>query len=65
MHVLRHSIATHLLDAGWGIEAVRDALDHRSVQSTVVYAQITSKKRDELYRQPKESRFPVIFWMRK
>ena len=35
VHVLKHSVATHLLDAGWGIEAVRDALGHKSVQCAV------------------------------
>jgi integrase/recombinase XerD len=55
VHSLRHSIATHLLDAGVGIEFVRDHLGHRNIQNTMVYAQLTNKRREEVYRRLEKS----------
>jgi len=56
-HVLKHSIATHLLDAGADIRFVQDWIGHKNIQNTVVYAQITNKARDEqatkLFASPK------------
>jgi site-specific recombinase XerD len=51
VHSLRHSIATHLLDAGEGIEFVRDHLGHTNIQNTMIYAQITNHKREEIFRR--------------
>lgn len=51
VHCLRHSIATHLLDAGEGIEFVRDHLGHRNIQNTMIYAQITDNRREEAFRR--------------
>lgn len=38
LHQLRHSIATHLLQGGMGMEQVRDFLGHYFLESTQVYA---------------------------
>jgi len=46
-HVLKHSIATHLLDAGADIRFVQDWIGHKNIQNTVVYAQISNKTREE------------------
>jgi len=51
VHSLRHSIATHLLDAGEGIEFIRDHLGHTNIQNTMIYAQITNNKREEIFRR--------------
>lgn len=51
VHSLRHSIATHLLEAGQGIEFVQDHLGHKNIQNTMIYAQITNKKREEIFRK--------------
>ena len=49
VHSLRHSIATHLLEAGEGIEFVKDHLGHRNIQNTMIYAQITDNGRREAF----------------
>jgi site-specific recombinase XerD len=45
-HVLKHSIATHLLDAGADLRFVQDWIGHASIKNTVIYAQLTSRRRD-------------------
>jgi len=50
-HSLRHSIATHLLDAGMHLEFVQDHLGHQDIRSTTLYARITDRRRAEVFRQ--------------
>jgi integrase/recombinase XerD len=50
-HVLKHSIATHLLDAGADLRFVQDWVGHASIKNTVIYAQLTSRRRDEEARK--------------
>jgi site-specific recombinase XerD len=50
-HCLRHSIATHLMDAGQSLEYVQDHLGHRSIQSTQVYAKISDARRERVAAQ--------------
>jgi integrase/recombinase XerD len=54
-HGLRHSIATHLLDAGVALEFVQDHLGHQSIRSTSIYARITDRHREALFRQLERS----------
>lgn len=42
-HMLRHSRAVHLLDAGVNLIIIRDLLGHVSVKTTEIYAKVTSK----------------------
>ncbi len=44
LHNLRHSIATHLLQAGMSLEQIGRFLGHQSLDSTQIYAHITQDK---------------------
>lgn len=44
MHVLRHSIATHLLQNGMSIENIALFLGHSSLESTQIYTHIAERK---------------------
>jgi integrase/recombinase XerD len=50
-HALKHSIATHLLDAGADLRFVQDWIGHASIGNTIIYAQLTSRRRDEEARK--------------
>lgn len=54
-HGLRHSIATHLLDAGCSLEFVQDHLGHRSIRPTSIYARITDRHRTAVFRRLESS----------
>lgn len=54
-HALRHSIATHLLDAGLPLEFVQDHLGHRNIRSTTIYARITDHHRVALFQRIENS----------
>lgn len=50
-HVLRHTFATHLLNKGADINAVKELLGHSSLAATQVYTHTTIEKLKEIYKQ--------------
>jgi integrase/recombinase XerC len=49
-HVLRHSYAKHLLEAGANIEAIKELLGHASLAATQVYTNTSIERLKKTYR---------------
>jgi site-specific recombinase XerD len=55
VHILRHSIAVHLLNVGWDIIDVQDWLGHRDIKNTTIYGKISNKRREKQFQKLLES----------
>jgi site-specific recombinase XerD len=48
IHTIRHSFATHLVDSGTDLHTVKELLGHSSLQTTMKYMHLSSKRIDQI-----------------
>ena len=48
LHSLRHSYATHLMDAGTDVRIIKELLGHNSIKTTLIYTHVTQRSLDKV-----------------
>ena len=57
-HSMRHSTASHMLEAGVPLVVIKNFLGHASIQSTQIYAEISQNTVDKHLKEWNEKWFP-------
>lgn len=50
IHTLRHSYATHLLEAGVNLRVIQKNLGHANIETTMIYLHLTNKGMEDAYQ---------------
>ncbi len=50
VHTLRHSYATHLLEAGVNLRIIQKNLGHSNIETTMIYLHLTNKGMEDAYQ---------------
>ena len=50
-HILRHAFATHMLNDGADLNAIKEVLGHTSLSSTQIYTRSSAERLKEVYKQ--------------